>query len=81
MADSLGGNARTLMFVNCSPSEYNASETIAALRFAERCKKVENQALGKNVGGGKQVNKLKGHLDGMKKGKGRVRRRKSRLTK
>ena len=27
MQDSLGGNAKTLMFVNCGPADYNAAET------------------------------------------------------
>ena len=42
--DSLGGNAKTLMFVNVSPADYNADETIGSLKFAERCKKVTNTA-------------------------------------
>lgn len=28
MQDSLGGNAKTLMFVNFSPADYNADETV-----------------------------------------------------
>ena len=31
MQDSLGGNAKTLMFVNISPADYNAEETIISL--------------------------------------------------
>lgn len=29
MQDSLGGNAKTLMFVNFSPADYNADETVS----------------------------------------------------
>ncbi|RXM30781.1 Kinesin-like calmodulin-binding protein-like [Acipenser ruthenus] len=31
MQDSLGGNAKTLMFVNISPADYNAEETVISL--------------------------------------------------
>ena len=31
MQDSLGGNAKTLMVVNCSPADYNFSETLNSL--------------------------------------------------
>nr|KAG5697355.1 hypothetical protein BaRGS_004081 [Batillaria attramentaria] len=31
MQDSLGGNAKTLMFVNISPADYNADETVISL--------------------------------------------------
>ena len=44
MQDSLGGNAKTLMFVNISPVDYNAPETINALKYAERAKKITNKA-------------------------------------
>ena len=44
MSDSLGGNAKTLMFVNFSPADYNAAETESSLNFAERVKKVQNKA-------------------------------------
>lgn len=48
MKDSLGGTAKTLMFVNCSPSIYNESETKNSLDYAVRVKKIKNQ-VGKNV--------------------------------
>lgn len=44
MQDSLGGNAKTLMFVNCGPADYNAAETKSSLDFAKRCKNVVNDA-------------------------------------
>jgi len=31
MQDSLGGNAKTLMFVNISPADYNMDETVISL--------------------------------------------------
>ena len=42
MQDSLGGNAKTLMFVNCSPSVYNDSETKNSLEYAKRVKEIKN---------------------------------------
>ena len=44
LSDSLGGNAKTLMFVNCSPADYNTAETVNSLQFAQRVKKVVNQS-------------------------------------
>uniref|UniRef100_A0A7S2G3A1 Kinesin-like protein n=2 Tax=Haptolina brevifila TaxID=156173 RepID=A0A7S2G3A1_9EUKA len=44
LQDSLGGNSKTLMFVNCGPSQDNCAETINSLNFASRAKSV---ALGK----------------------------------
>jgi hypothetical protein len=42
MKDSLGGTAKTLMFVNCSPSVYNEAETKNSLDYALRVKKIKN---------------------------------------
>lgn len=42
MEDSLGNNAKTLMFVNCSPSVYNESETKNSLEYAKRVKEIKN---------------------------------------
>merc|ERR1719409_792069 len=44
MQDSLGGTAKTLMFVNISPSSYNADETVSALKYASRARCIENEA-------------------------------------
>ena len=43
MSDSLGGNAKTLMFVCCSPADYNRHESSNSLDFAKRCKSVRNK--------------------------------------
>lgn len=48
MKDSLGGTAKTLMFVNCSPSAYNEAETKNSLDYATRVKTIKNIAT-KNV--------------------------------
>lgn len=44
MQDSLGGNAKTLMFVNYSPADYNVDETFSSLTYAARVKKIVNNA-------------------------------------
>lgn len=44
MQDSLGGNAKTLMFVNFSPADYNSDETSTSLMYAQRVKKIVNNA-------------------------------------
>jgi len=48
MKDSHGGTAKTLMFVNCSPSAYNEAETKNSLDYATRVKTIKNIAT-KNV--------------------------------
>ena len=44
MQDSLGGNAKTLMFVNFSPADYNVDESVSALKYASRVKLITNDA-------------------------------------
>ena len=44
LSDSLGGNAKTLMFVNVSPVDYNFAETVNSLTFASRVKKIVNNS-------------------------------------
>ena len=42
LADSLGGNTKTVMFANISPASYNYDETIGTLRYASRAKLIKN---------------------------------------
>ncbi|KAM0887127.1 hypothetical protein ACQ4PT_029271 [Festuca glaucescens] len=42
MSDSLGGNAKTLMFVNVSPAESNLEETYNSLTYASRVRCIVN---------------------------------------
>ncbi|TKX24784.1 kinesin heavy chain [Elsinoe australis] len=44
LQESLGGNSRTTLIINCSPSSYNDAETISTLRFGVRAKTIKNQA-------------------------------------
>ena len=41
---SLGGNSRTTLCINCSPSDYNYGETLSTLRFGQRAKSIKNKA-------------------------------------
>ena len=43
MQDSLGGNAKTCLLINCSPSSYNTNETLSTLRFGSRAKAITNK--------------------------------------
>ena len=44
LQESLGGNSRTTLIVNCSPSSYNDAETVSTLRFGMRAKTIKNKA-------------------------------------
>lgn len=44
MSDSLGGNAKTLMFVNVSPTNTNLDETQNSLMYATRVRTIKNDA-------------------------------------
>lgn len=44
LQESLGGNSRTTLIIACSPSSYNAEETLSTLRFGTRAKKIQNKA-------------------------------------
>lgn len=44
LQESLGGNSRTTLIINCSPSAYNEPETLSTLRFGIRAKSIKNNA-------------------------------------
>jgi len=63
LSDSLGGHAKTLMFINVSPNNTDAEETNCSLQFATRVRKVElGQAVQSKVVGGT------GNKDGKEEG-------------
>lgn len=66
MQDSLGGNAKTLMFVNVSPADYNTEETINSLKYARRVKLITNDA--KKNADNKEVARLKDIIKRMRQG-------------
>ena len=70
MSDSIGGNAKTLMFVNCSPADYNLAESNSSLSFASRCKDVRNSTAAPAAVQAQQLNALKKELTKLKKGGG-----------
>ena len=43
LRDSLGGNAKTLMFVNISPASSNEEETLGSLGYATRASLIKNE--------------------------------------
>jgi len=49
LQDSLGGHAKTLMFINVSPTSYDGEETNCSLTFATRVRKVELGTASKNI--------------------------------
>jgi chromosome segregation ATPase len=44
LQDSLGGNSKTMMFVNVSPVDRSAPETVCSLQFARRVRRVKLNA-------------------------------------
>jgi hypothetical protein len=66
MQDSLGGNAKTLMFVNVSPADYNTEETINSLKYARRVKLITNDA--KKNADNKEIARLKDLVKRLKAG-------------
>ena len=45
LQESLGGNAKTWLVVNVSPSSINSVESLSTLRFGQRAKSVKNKAV------------------------------------
>ena len=60
LADSLGGNSKTFMFVNVNPVQGAADETLCSLNFASRVRKVElGKASSKRTEGGASLQELR----------------------
>ncbi|XP_068656852.1 kinesin-like protein KIN-14R isoform X2 [Aristolochia californica] len=63
LQDSLGGESKTLMLVQISPSEHDLGETISSLNFATRVRGVEFGPAKKQIDLSGDVQKLKQMLD------------------
>ena len=67
MSDSIGGAAKTVMMVCCSPADYNTVESLSSLGFAQRCKNVKNLVAASPAQAAAQVGALKQELARLKK--------------
>ena len=74
MTNALGGNAKTIMFINCCPASAHAFETVSSLKFAKRVEKVELGQAKAKTHTKKVTNALKATraLKGTKAPKGRM---------
>lgn len=63
MQDSLGGKARTLMFVNVGPSEKHMAESLDSLSFADLVQNVSNEVASADVDLTNQIAVLKEKLE------------------
>ena len=70
MSDSLGGNAKTLMFVNVSPTDSNLDETQNSLTYATRVRTIKNDA--KKDEANKEVLRLRKQVEHWKEQAGLV---------
>ena len=65
MKDSIGGNSKTLMFVNISPADFNYQESKSSLYFGSKVKEIQNP-IEKNKES-EEVRRLKEELEILKK--------------
>ncbi|CAL0311838.1 unnamed protein product [Lupinus luteus] len=78
LQDSLGGDSKTLMFVQISPSEQDVSETLSSLNFATRVRGVELGPVKKQIDTG-ELQKVKTMARTSNEG-GRAREKSERTT-
>uniref|UniRef100_A0A1A9ZHG6 Kinesin motor domain-containing protein n=1 Tax=Glossina pallidipes TaxID=7398 RepID=A0A1A9ZHG6_GLOPL len=60
LQDSLGGNSMTLMIACVSSADYNVSETLSTLRYADRARKIKNKPIVNQDPHAAEINRLKG---------------------
>lgn len=63
LSDSMGGNAKTLMFCNVAPNDYNSEETIISLTYAARVKLITNKVSKNAVDASKSNQEIKALLE------------------
>ncbi|KAG9131879.1 hypothetical protein Leryth_019134 [Lithospermum erythrorhizon] len=72
LQDSLGGNAKTIIIANISPSSCCSLETLSTLKFAQRAKFIKNNAIVNEDASG-DVLAMRAQIENLKKEVGRLR--------
>lgn len=67
LQNALGGNSKTIMVCALSPASINYEETLSTLRYAERAKKIKNQAIINESPQEKMIRELRVENDKLKK--------------
>ncbi|XP_012936827.1 kinesin-like protein KIF28P [Aplysia californica] len=67
LQNALGGNSKTLMIAALSPADINYDETLSTLRYADRAKKIKNQAVINENPMDKMIRELKEENDKLRK--------------
>lgn len=62
MQDSLGGNAKTLMFVNVGPAASNISESVDSLAYGDLVKNITNEKVSADADNEEQIRFLGAQL-------------------
>ncbi|CAL1526286.1 unnamed protein product, partial [Lymnaea stagnalis] len=67
LQNALGGNSKTVMIAALSPADINYDETLSTLRYADRAKKIKNQAVINENPLDKMIRELKEENEKLKK--------------
>ena len=67
LKDSLGGNSKTVMISTISTSSDNYEETLSTLRYADRAKRIVNNAVVNEDPNAKLIRSLRDELENLKK--------------
>ena len=63
LKDNLGGNSRTVMIATISPADDNFEETLSTLRYADRAKRIINNAVINEDANAKVIRELREEVD------------------
>eukprot|EP01038_Epipyxis_sp_PR26KG_P015951 gene15951-21644_t len=67
LQESLGGNAATVMIASISPADYNYSETIGTLKYANRAKSIANAVTRNENSSERMIRDLQAQIEELKK--------------
>lgn len=67
LQESLGGNSATVMIASISPADYNYSETIGTLKYANRAKSIANAVTRNEDSNERMIRDLQAQIEALKK--------------